>query len=320
MDAPQAVLHWDRGALEIECDRAAVVKAGVEAYLGRSAFAEDAEVTVRVSLSRGERQGVVADVSQEDASGRIWGHRTVSGDASCSSLDESLTLVVALMVDAPPRPPTAEEEAVRAEPARPPPSKSAVSPEDELGEIQTAPSLEQATTAPGHAVLLGFGLASLGALPAPAAGGGLFGSIKPRGFWGVGAQVEWLAPQREALGAGSLQTELLLAGVALCPFQELDASLWWSTCATFSGVRLKVESRGLLEGRPRVEWLLVPGFSLRAGWRAWRGLLLGGGLEAGFPVSPDRYVYRDPQGGQHVAFEGDQFMIAASLGVGVLVD
>lgn len=320
MDAPPAVLHWDRGALEIECDRAAIVRAGVEAYLGRSVFADDAELAVRVSLSRVEGQGVVADVSQEDASGRVWGHRTVSGDASCASLDEPLTLVVALMVDSPARPELASEPTPSNAPAPPAPVPRSPEPaRDQPEEIETAPSLEHATT-PGHAALLGFGLASLGALPTTAAGGGLFGTVKPRGFWGIGAQLELLAPQQKQLGTGSLQTGLLLLGAALCPLQGLDGAWWWSACGTLSGARLKVESRGLFDSNSTVEWLVVPGFSVRAGRRVWRGLLLGGGLEAGFPVSPDRYVYRDPQGAQQVAFEGNQFMIAASLGVGVLAD
>src|ERR1041384_2221690 len=117
MDASQAVLMWDRGALEIECERGAQVREGVETYVGRKVFGEGGDRVVRVTLSRVSEQGkkrVEARVSQEDTQGRTWGERVVTGDDSCSSLDEQLTLVVALMVDAP-------EPVAASEPPVPPP-------------------------------------------------------------------------------------------------------------------------------------------------------------------------------------------------------
>ena len=72
MVATLAVLQWDRGALEVECERGAVVRDGVEAYLGRAVFADSGAAVVRVTLSRIEEQGklhVVARVSGIDNDG-----------------------------------------------------------------------------------------------------------------------------------------------------------------------------------------------------------------------------------------------------------
>ena len=219
MDAPLSVLQWDRGALEAECDRSATVRAGVEAYLGRSVFGAEGSVVVRVRLSRVEENGrarVVATVTQETNDGRAWGEREVVGDSSCASLDEPLTLVVALLVDTPapaPEPEPAPNQVT------PPPERSAprTPAEDEpqaedTGPIETAPSLEH-VKAPGHVVLLAFGLLSMGILPSSAAGGAALASVKPRGFWGLSVEAGgWLhAADRARLGLG-LARKLAIAG------------------------------------------------------------------------------------------------------------
>lgn len=75
MDAPLSTLQWDRGALEAACDRAATVRAGVEAYLGRSVFGAGGSVIVRVRLSRVEENGrarVVAAGRCGWSSDRAW--------------------------------------------------------------------------------------------------------------------------------------------------------------------------------------------------------------------------------------------------------
>src|SRR6185369_8188261 len=98
---------------------------------------------------------------------RAWGEREVVGDSSCASLDEPLTLVVALLVDAPARAAEPAPSEVTPPPAeRPAPPKAADDepPAEDTGPIETAPSLEH-VTAPGHVVLLALGLLSMGVLP-----------------------------------------------------------------------------------------------------------------------------------------------------------
>jgi hypothetical protein len=325
MDAPLSVLQWDRGALEAECDRAATVRAGVEAYLGRSVFGAEGPLVVRVRLSRVEENGrarVVAKVTQETSDGRAWGERDVVGDASCASLDEPLTLVVALLVDAPP---SAAEPAPDGA-ARPPAEGSAprkpaedAPPPDDTGPIETAPSLEH-MKAPGHVVLLAFGLLSMGVLPSPAVGGGVLASVKPRGFWGLGVEAGAWLPQRMPLGSGTLETSLSMVSGSICPLQGIADGVWWSACGSFGAARLHARSRHVLEARSRNDWFALPGATARGGWLIGRGVLISGGLEALFPVSPDYYAYRSPDGEKQLAFEPAQLMITAQLGIGLLFD
>ncbi len=320
MDASQAVLEWDRGALEIECERSAVVRDGVEAYLGRKLFADAGDVTVRVSLSRVQEQGrarVEAKVSQRDAAGRTWGERSVSGDDSCASLDEQLTLVVALMVDTPTPPSEAEPEPA---PLSPPPV-SAPPPDIQVStEINTAPSLERAAPSPAHATVIGFGAAALGASPEVAFGASLAANFKPRGFWGIGIEGAAFLPNRQSLDAGSLRVSLVVAGASLCPIQGLEGATWWSVCGSFQLARLHARSRGLLESRRVSQFFPLPGLTARAAHVFGDRWLLAGGLQVSFPVSPDRYVFRDADGDRHSAFEVSSFVLMASVGVGILIN
>lgn len=324
MDLPQAVLEWDRGALEAACDRAASVQAGVETYLGRSVFAPDGELVVRVALSRVVEPGggrVVASVTQHDRSGTVWGERTVSGDSSCESLDEPLTLVVALLVDGP-APPVEEQPAAASspEPEPPePPEPEPITPPAETGEIQTAPSLARLESEPGHAAFLGLGVASMGALPAAGVGGRVIASLKPRAFVGFGVDVTAVAPRAKALGAGKFEMSLVAASVSVCPLQGVDGRGWYSACASFGAARVHAETLDLLEARSQSQWIAWPSLGARAAWIVGGGLLLGGALDAAFPLSADRYVYRDSAGRTLPAHELNPLVVTAGLGVGLLV-
>jgi hypothetical protein len=321
--APQAVLTWDRGQLQAECDRAAIVRQGVDAYLGRSVFAPTGDIVVRVQLSRGDEPGarVVATVTKETRDGKVWGERSVSGEAQCESLDEPLTLVIALMVDAAEAPVTAK---VEPEPAVPqPPQGARPSPVPEPaheGEIITAPSLEQAPATASHWAVLGFGIANMGAEPEVAGGGGLALSYKPKRFWGVGVEGEVLAARRSALESGSLAISVATVGVDLCPLQDTDDHAWWSLCASGRLARVHAKSRGLSEAVESTQLVIMPGLVARAAYIVGRRFLVGGGLQASFPVSPDRYVYRDSLGVAHPAFELSPLVLSVNFGVGLIIN
>jgi len=316
----QAALIWDRGTLTRECDRSDAVKASVEAYLGRSVFSADASLLIRVRVTRESNDAPpLAIVTQEDGSGRTWGERSVSGGADCASLDDPLTLVVALMIDSGSSAPSplAEPEKL----SEPSPPAASVQPPDttETGPIITAPSLERAQYEPGHWVLLGSGSAAMGLLPNVGFGVGLDGWLKPSRFWGVHFGAALLARQRESLDSGRIDFSVMRAHVGLCPLQGVDGAAWWSACGTFGLGRLRARSSRLAGARTKVEPVALPGLSVTAGWlyRGW--LLLGGGLEAAVPISPDRYVYQDVAGSSHLAFQMNPLALTARVGVGVML-
>jgi hypothetical protein len=320
--APQAVLTWDRGQLQAQCDRSAIVRQGVDAYLGRSVFAPTGDVVVRVRLSRGDDPGarVVATVTKETRDGKVWGERSVSGDANCESLDEPLTLVIALMVDSAEAPATAETEPEPVvdpspQPASPPPPEPS-----REGEIITAPSLEQAPATASHWAFFGFGIANMGAEPEVAWGGGFLLSYKPKRFWGIGVEGEALSIQRSTIENGSLAISVATLGVDLCPLQDTDDRVWWSLCASGQLARVHAKSRGLLEPIESTQLVVMPGLVARAAYIVGTHLLVGGGLQAYFPVSPDRYVYRDSLGVVHPAFELSPLVLSVNFGVGLIVN
>lgn len=320
--APQAVLTWDRGQLQADCERAAIVRQGVDAYLGRSVFAPTGDIVVKVRLSRGDEPGarVVATVTKETRDGKVWGERSVSGETQCESLDEPLTLVIALMVDTAEAPVTAETEP---EPGVPQPPPSAPPPAAEPareGEIITAPSLERAAATASHWAFFGFGIANMGAEPEVAGGGGLALSYKPKRFWGIGVEGEALAARRSALESGSLAISVATVGVDLCPLQDTDDHAWWSVCASGRVARVHAKSRGLSEAVESTQLVVMPGLVARAAYIVGKRFLVGGGLQASFPVSPDRYVYRDSLGVAHQAFELSPLVLSVNFGVGLIVN
>jgi hypothetical protein len=318
--APQAVLSWDRGQLEAPCERAAVVRQGVEAYLGRAVFAATGDIVVRVRLSRGDEPGarVVATVTKETRDGEVRGERSVSGDASCESLDEPLTLVVALMVDTVEAPVTAEAEPAPA--LAPPPSPPLPLEPAHDGEIITAPSLEQGPPSASHGAVFGFGTANMGAEPAVAWGGSVALFYKPRHFWGMGLEGEALAVQRSALESGSLAISVATLGADLCPLHDVEGHAWWSLCISGRVARVHAKSHGLAEAVASTQLVVMPGVAARAAYVVGKRFLVGGGLQASFPVSPDRYVYRDRLGGVHQAFALSPLVLSVNFGVGLLIN
>src|SRR5262245_44209050 len=83
----------------------------VERRLRRKVFREPAELLVEVRLARREN-GWSAELALFDDRKRELGRRALDTEAKdCSSLDASLALVVALLVDSPPTPPAPAETA-----------------------------------------------------------------------------------------------------------------------------------------------------------------------------------------------------------------
>lgn len=317
----QAVLVWDQERLAPGCDRSEAVKAGVEAYLGRGVFGAAPSLVIRVRISPAvQGRPTVATVTQEDGSGRAWGERSVSGK-DCESLDEPLTLVVALMVDSSSTSEQGPADASQVEPAAPS-APRAVRPEvipTSSEPIETAPSLQRATEEPGHWAVFGSALATMGLLPEPGLGVGLDVRLKPRHFWGLSVDAALLAEQRVEVDGGNIAFNLAHAGVGLCPLQGSDAVTWWSACGTFSLGWLRARSRGLEGARRKSELFGIPGLSVSGAWlpRGW--LFVGAGFAGSFPVSPDRYLYLDALGNEHLAFRMSSFALTARLGVGLIV-
>jgi len=294
---PVAVLVWDGGQVTPACDRSAELARNVAAYLGRDAFEADAPLSIRIGLRRGpDDRALIADISKVGEDGKVIGVRSVSAGGTCETLDDPLTLVVALMLDAPPEeappaPAPTAEPPVPPEPSQPDPLESDPSPEDTNSE-------------PGFALIsAGLG-SSAGLLPFPNYGPRLQIELKPRRFWGISLSgLALVGSHTDLPGSGSIDFRLIQAGAALCPLDTLRDRNWFALCAGAEIAWIEADGSGLSPHRRRTDWTLSPSLQLQAARQVVGPLLLGGMLGVSFPISRNRYVYRDIDGSSHLAFE-----------------
>jgi hypothetical protein len=113
---------------------------------------------------------------------------------------------------------------------------------------------------------------------------------------------------------------MLHLAASLCPLQGSSGGAWWSACASVGVARLHAHSRGLLEARDRIQWFALPGLGVRGAAIVSRRWLLGGGVLAAVPISPERYVYRDAEGRSQSAFQLSSIVLTAHLGIGWMFD
>lgn len=296
---PTAVLVWESGQVNPACNRSDELERNVAAYLGRDAFEASAPITIRVSLRRGPALPViVADISKIGEDGKVVGVRSVSGGASCESLDDALTLVVALMLEAPP------EEPVPASAEAPVPSAPPEPAQPEPAANEPALEAEEPPPPPGFLVVSAGVGSALGLLPFPNVGPRLQIDLKPRRFWGIALAGQALLGSRSELpGSGAIGYRLLQTSAALCPADSMSDSGWFSACAGLELAWLEAEGSELAPHRRKTHLLVSPALRLQVAKRVAGPLLLGGSLQVSFPISRNRYTYRDEQGARQLAFE-----------------
>ena len=211
----------------------------VEARLQRRIFVADssAQLVIRLRLALRNKRQWTAELRLDDETGVNLGERTLSTSAAhCSALDDSLALIVALLVDAP----LSDRE--RVEPlstgtrAVPEPESAARAPGSPSTAKATRIELPTSTLAPRQPwrweASAGATLA-LGLLPGKAFGFELAVSGKaPRApelrlFGGA------YAPREAYAGPGDAGARFaaLFVGLEVCPFEGQLGSLRWSTCA-----------------------------------------------------------------------------------------
>lgn len=290
-------------------------------YLGRDAFEAGAPLTIRVSLRRATgSSAIIADVSKSNAAGQVEGVRSVSGGDTCETLDEALTLVIALMLDAGKAEQGSQTQADQGPEPEPAtvPEQSSSQPADsaDYGPISTAPSSERVEAEPGH-LFLGAGLGtSFGLLPFPSYGPQLQLAMKPKGFWGFDVSVQaLLGSSVELPESGAVDFRLLGVGASVCPLDTLREGLWLRGCGGVQLAWVRAESRALTPPHQETELVLMPGLRLQAAQQLTRRFFAGGTLGLLLPISPNHYTFRDAQGARREAFQ----MASPSLALGVFV-
>jgi hypothetical protein len=234
--APWAELEWERAPDADRCISREELARETEGVLRRAAFSGEGPAIVRVrgGVGRDARGRWAATLELETLDGRSLGTRELTADgADCHALDESLSVVLSLMVDIDKarleemaaRPPAAPSPSPAAAPAAQPPPPVAV--------VETLPETAPPGGKWGWEVAAGPVLAS-GLMPGQAVGGQ--------------ASLAWRpphAPRFEIYGtawtASTLGTPLdvrlraLVLGAAVCPVRRAGGWLEIEGCLGAEG-------------------------------------------------------------------------------------
>lgn len=313
-DAPvTAALEWTVGEGAEDCQTEAEIKSEVEARLRRRVFVPHAEadVVLRARLSRSASSSgydVVLELSTRD--GRRFGRRTLhTEEQSCEALDDSLTLVVALLLDAPREELEREAGGPLTQPPPPPPPR--VEPEPSAAPAP-APRPEPWRFS---ASVLGAGTLEL--LPQAAVGVVARFGAKPPRFVAFDAEAAMWANARAARGPRGATFSLTTLGLHLCPLAaeggrlRLEACLGqhfgWIESQGFGLDRTSEERRFVynLSGRTSLSVVVAAPLALR----------LGLGVEA--PLLRDDYFFTAADGERTSLFRMGAILGRAEAGLGI---
>ena len=318
--AGRVSLRVERDASAEQCVAGAALERAVEARLGRAVFTDEAQapLLIRLTLARHGQGQWAANLALEASDGRPLGERQItSRGAHCSVLDESLALVVALLVDAP-LAAQVEKEA-----------RAAQSPSSATGAMLQSPPAAKAATilvpadthaprAPWRVELAAEALASFALLPSGALGFELGLGAKPP----QAPALRWFAgvyqPRRvEVSPSSGARFTLSYLGLEVCPIEAHFGSLRGAACLGQTVGTLHASATGFDENSStrRLYFALVTRVELVLPLSERLGVRVDARAEA--PLSRTEFVYAAAEGGERRLFQGGA--VAAVLGAGLTV-
>ena len=297
-----AAIEWHREAGAEECMDATAIRREVDRRLGRRAVAprERADLVVDGTLSAGA-DGFRARLVLQRPDGRALGVRELSTKADhCSALDESLALVVALMVDVP-------RSEIPPAPATPPPVARP------RGVVIPAETF--APRRPWH-----FGASALGAFTLGLEPKGVFGArallwLEPPAFARFEVEASTYASARadaERSGAGT-DFRASTLGLFVCPLAFGGARL----CAGQVVAQVDAEGFGFDQSYQQARLAAAVGVRARYQVSLLGPLVLSAGLGADGYVFRDRFFYTRSDGVEAELFRASPVVGSAELGFGL---
>jgi hypothetical protein len=324
--APAPDARWGlRWQAPKECIQPADLARAVEDKLGRQVFGPSPEFTVDGVMRAGTSPKWRAQFTLVDASGAVQGTREVTSEqASCTAMDSSLALIVAVMIDprvalggavvpetsTPPMPEPAPPPAVEPKPEPRPPPKEI--PRAEIGEDLQRPLAHGSR---GEVLFGTSGSLGLGVSAALAA------QITVHVRWGQSAAVEWwagLIPRNETYREGGLAAvHTLQTALTLCPVRAEGGPVLFVLCGGVAGTLMLTYTEGYKQGT--AGFLARPDAVARARLRLGLGTfaLSLGVMGAIGPVRPVMFVMQ-PNGNSELLPVGSWGWGAVELAVGAL--
>lgn len=310
-DFASARLEWRRAAGAQECVTGETLARAVAERLGRDPFVPSgADIVARGEVSPlAQGAGWRAELELVTAGGASLGTRTVQTEAEhCSALDESLPLILALMLDVPREQVNRADERRRAREAplpAPRPTPLAL------------PRSVHAPRAPWRVRAGALATGAVGLLPGPALGASVTFGIEPPSFWLTELDASiWLPRDAERDGGGA-RYRLVALGLFVCPIAAGSPALRADFCA---GQRVgRLEGSGFGFDRNLDHSRLTYAVGARA--RGWLrvvgpvGLLAGIGAEV--PLTRDRFHFVAADGSEPELFRMSPLIGIFELGAGV---
>jgi hypothetical protein len=306
-------LSWVRLEGAESCIATQALARAVEVRLHRAIFvsAAQGEVSVegRVQRQKG-KAGFRAVLHLRDGSGQLVGTRELeTRGASCAALDDSLALVIAVMID---------PDAALSEPAAPPATPPAPAPLIEPAPAPPPappPALDEPARTRPVALEAGAS-AALGLLPGLGAGLWAAATVPLRGEWALRLGVaDWL-PARKTLEQGAaVEQRALVGSVGLCP---LDRALGPVQALACANVRLGwVQSTGIGFdlGREASTAVVLAGVEGRLRARISGPLWAQAGLSIDAALRRDRVVYTLADGTSREAFALAPVVVTGDAGL-----
>jgi hypothetical protein len=272
-------LAWSQN--DPTCIGAGELSSTVERTLGRPVFHSDAPTFAKVigDVGRTGAGHFDAHLTLLDKDGKSLAERTLTTPGECGRLDESIAVVVTLMIDG---------------------VEDAPSPL----QIPSAPPRRVAPDAPSPVdprppaltlrLGLGAGLSS-SLLPGIVASIGVRGEVAPRSFVPIALAVRVLPSSTATYNGGGGQFSAWVGDVAACPAWS-SRQVRLGGCAGFGGGMLDGNEVNLSDGenhlRPLVLATLVPFVAVRLTGPLWARLEAG----AWFPLLRERWGYLDGRG------------------------
>ena len=324
---PRVALEVTRGAGTESCIDGATLERSVELRLKRSVFDSSGAAGLRIALRVDRARGGAwtAKLALRDRRGNELGARElVTRAAHCSALDDSVALVVALLVDSP--------EAQASANAEPPAPTIAEPPAKNAGPSGSAPSAPPLRTAPlelpastyaprePYRVEVGAGaLVAFGVLPGAALGAALSLGLRAPQFMELRLRPA-VFPSSRVEGPTSDRGgrfSLFLLGVDLCPLEHGTGRLRVSACVGQSVGGVRAAGFGFRRSESTLDLYYALGASLVGAWWLLPPLGLTLELAAVAPLARPTYLSLGPAGERREMFRAGP--VAGSAGVGVLL-
>jgi len=326
----RAAFHYSGPPDTDGCITSEALAGAVAERLKRPVFVPDGEADVVIEARVEQRKAPRkwhARILLTTPSGTVLGTREIeSKEASCRSLDESLVLVIALLIDpdaalglpppgppeAPPAPPEPPREVSSTLPAPPKPKEKPRPPRSVARPLRAAPSLPWRFE--GGVVL------ALGLLPGLGAGAMLRLTLVPPRFWGIEVEGTYW-PQGnfvvDDVGGGF---RLAYAGLALCPLEGGSHMFRGSGCAGMKVGAMMAHGSGFDQSNARNSLLVNASLEGRVRYRPTKAPVVASlGLGLSVPLTRLRFFYQPPEGPTREVFRLSEAIPTLDAGIGIEV-